>query len=76
LKILHQAVFLLWHFRRQDAAAGSHPLRAAGAEQTGISLVIVMAHAPCEHVGNGHAAALRMRSGKTLFHRTCLMIMR
>jgi hypothetical protein len=43
-----------------DAAAGGHPLHAAGPEQAGIALVVAMAHAAREHVGHGLEAAMRM----------------
>ena len=44
----------------QNAAARGHPLHAARAEQTGVALVVVMAHAPGQHIGDGLEAAVRM----------------
>ncbi len=43
-----------------DAAAGGHPLHAAGLEKTGVSLVVAVPHAAREHVGHGLEAAMRM----------------
>ncbi len=47
-----------------DTATGGHPLHAAGAEQADIALVVAMAHAPGQHIGDGLEAAVRM-VGKT-----------
>ena len=43
-----------------DAAARRHPLHAAGAEQARVALVVAVAHAAGEHVGDGLEAAMRV----------------
>ena len=43
-----------------QAAAGRHPLHAAGHEQALVAVVVLVAHAPVEHVGDGLEAAMRM----------------
>jgi hypothetical protein len=60
LEAPHEAVFLLWHFRMHDAAAGGHPLHAARAEQAGVAHVVAVAHAAGQHIGHGLEAAMRM----------------
>ncbi len=60
LEAPHQAVFLLGHFRMEDAAAGGHPLHAARHQVATVAVVVVMLHMAGEHVGHGFETAMRM----------------
>ena len=56
----HPAFLLLRHLRVDDAAAGGHPLDAAGLEQADVADAVAVAHAPLEHDRHRLEAAVRM----------------
>ncbi|MCW0416551.1 hypothetical protein NB689_002305 [Xanthomonas sacchari] len=60
LEAAHAPVFLLRHLRMHQAAAGGHPLHAARGQQTLVAVVVLVPHAPVEHVGDGLEATVRM----------------
>ena len=60
LEALHRAVFLFGHFAVDDAAAGGHPLHAAGHQQADVADAVAVAHAALQHVGDGLEAAVRV----------------
>ncbi len=60
LETAHPAFVLLRHFRMHQAAASGHPLHAAGRQQAFVAVVVAMAHAAVEHVGDGLEAAVRV----------------
>src|SRR3546814_825630 len=64
LEAAHAAFLLLGHLRVHQAAAGGHPLHAAGDQQALVAVVVLVAHSAVEHVGHGLEAAVRM-AGET-----------
>src|ERR1700761_650211 len=44
----------------QDAAAGGHPLHAAGTQVAAVAMVVAMLHVTGKHVGHGFEATMRM----------------
>src|SRR5690606_33912608 len=64
LEAAHAALLLLGHLRMHQAAAGGHPLHAAGDQQALVAAVVLVAHAAVEHVRHGLEAAMRM-AGET-----------
>src|SRR5205807_7339387 len=52
LEALHEAVFLIGHFRVDVAGPGSRPLHAAGPQRAGVALIVAVAHAAGEHIGH------------------------
>ena len=60
LEAFHQAFFLLGHFAVDDAAAGSHPLHIAIAQQPFVAGRITVPHTAFEHIGDGLEPPVRM----------------
>jgi hypothetical protein len=60
LEAAHAAFALLGHLRMHDAATGGHPLHRARLEHALVAMVVLVAHASVEHVGDGLEAAMRM----------------
>jgi len=60
LEAAHQPFHLLGHFRMHDAAPGTHPLHAARAKQPLVTVIVTVAHAAIEHVGDRFKAAMRV----------------
>ncbi len=60
LKAVQQSLGLLRHLRVNDAAAGGHPLRAAGDDLAAVAHVVLVAHAALEQVGERLEAPVRM----------------
>ena len=61
LKTAHATLFLLWHFRMNNARPRLHPLHITGHELTDVAHVIAVLHMPFEHVGYRLETAVRMR---------------
>src|SRR3546814_18673176 len=64
LEAAHAAFLLLGHLRVHQAAAGGHPLHAAGDKQALVAVVVLVAHSAVEPVGYGLDAAVRL-AGET-----------
>ena len=45
----HHACFLLGHLDVEEAAAGAHPLHAAGLQQADVADALAVAHAALQH---------------------------
>ena len=60
LEAAHEALLLLRHFAVDYTARCGHPLHAATFQPPDIAHVILVTHAPLEHIDDGFEAAVRM----------------
>ena len=60
LKPPQQSVLLLRHLRMHDTAPGGHPLDTASLDDAGMTLIVLVAHASGEQIGDSLEAAVGM----------------
>ena len=69
MEAAHAALLLLGHLRVHEATARRHPLHAARHEHALVAMVVAMAHAAIQHVGDRLEAAMRVirKAGDVVF---------